>query len=69
MKLGTYRHYKGNRYQVLGIARHSETEEPFVVYKQLYGDESLWIRPFSMFNETICVEGKIRPRFEFISES
>jgi len=52
---GIYKHYKGNLYQVLGVARHSETEEAHVVYKTLYGDFSLWIRPLSMFTEMVEV--------------
>lgn len=60
---GTYRHYKGNCYEVIGVARHSETEEPFVVYRCLYGDHSLWIRPLAMFVENVEVDGKQVPRF------
>jgi len=64
---GRYRHYKGNEYIVLGIARHSETEEELVVYRQDYGEQSLWVRPKSMFVETIEVDGKSMKRFEFMS--
>lgn len=52
---GHYRHYKGGNYQVLGVARHSETEEPMVVYRCLYGDYSLWVRPLVMFVETVSI--------------
>jgi hypothetical protein len=60
---GRYRHYKGREYEVLGIARHSETEEPLVVYRCLYGDYSLWVRPLAMFVEEVEVEGTRQPRF------
>ena len=68
---GRYKHYKGNYYQVLGVARHSETEEELVVYKPLYGashgaDENLWVRPKSMFIEQVEVNGVQIPRFSFI---
>ena len=60
---GVYRHYKGERYQVLGTARHSETLEPLVVYRALYGEHGLWVRPLAMFVETVRVDGKSVPRF------
>jgi len=60
---GTYRHYKGRYYQVLATARHSETEEVLVVYRCLYGDFSLWVRPLAMFLETVFVDGREVPRF------
>lgn len=63
---GRYRHYKGQEYVVLGVARHSETEEELVVYRQDYGDRSLWVRPKSMFLERVEVEGQVVPRFEFV---
>ena len=63
---GRYRHFKGNEYEVIGIARHSETEEPMVVYRALYGDGGLWIRPASMWNETITRDGITYKRFEKI---
>lgn len=63
---GIYRHYKGSIYQVLHIAQHSETEESLVVYRCLYGEYGVWIRPLSMFNETVVVDGKEVPRFELI---
>ena len=66
VKLGKYRHYKGNEYQVIGIAKHSETTEPMVVYKALYGDGGLWVRPLSMWNETVEVNGVLYKRFEYI---
>ena len=65
---GRYRHSKGNEYEVIGEARHSETEEPFVVYRALYGDRSLWIRPRSMFLETVMVDGRPLPRFQRLAE-
>jgi len=61
--IGLYRHYKGGHYEVLGIARHSETEEELVVYRPLYGEESLWVRPLQMFLETVQVDGKTQKRF------
>jgi len=63
---GIYRHYKGQDYQVLDIARHSETEEEFVAYRCLYGDYSLWVRPLAMFKETIEINGKTQPRFALV---
>jgi len=63
---GVYKHYKGNFYQVIGVARHSESEEHLVVYKTLYGDNSLWVRPLGMFTETVERDGRQVARFEFI---
>ncbi len=63
---GRYRHYKGKDYTVLGIARHSETLEPLVVYRQEYGDGGLWVRPAAMFAETVEVDGRTVPRFAFL---
>lgn len=60
---GRYRHYKGQDYEVLGVARHSETEENLVVYRCLYGDYSLWVRPLTMFSEMVSIDGVSRPRF------
>ena len=60
---GRYRHFKGNEYEVVGIARHSETEEPMVVYRALYGEGGLWIRPAAMWNETVERDGKTYKRF------
>ncbi len=68
MKPGKYRHYKGKDYQVLGLARHSETKEQLVVYKTLYGDYSLWVRPLAMFDETLMIDGKTIKRFAFTSD-
>ena len=65
---GRYRHYKGKEYTVLGVARHSETDEELVVYRQEYGDHGLWVRPLNMFSETVVVDGKEMPRFEYIGE-
>ena len=66
---GIYRHYKGNRYRVFGLARHSETEEPLVVYQALYGERGLWVRPAAMFAETVEVEDRTLPRFAFEAEA
>ena len=63
---GRYRHYKGNEYTVLGVARHSETLEELVVYRQEYGDHSLWVRPAAMFAETVDVDGQTVQRFQFL---
>lgn len=63
---GRYRHYKGNEYTVLGVARHSETEQRLVVYRQEYGPRELWVRPLSMFTESVEVGGRTVPRFERI---
>ncbi|MFM8709176.1 MAG: DUF1653 domain-containing protein [Planctomycetia bacterium] len=60
---GRYRHYKGNDYTVLGVARHSETLEELVVYRQEYGDHGLWVRPAAMFAESVLVDGKAVARF------
>ena len=68
IKPGRYRHFKGKEYEVLGIARHSETEEELVVYRALYGDFSLWVRPVSMWNETVERDGKTFRRFTDIGE-
>ncbi|MCP4598202.1 DUF1653 domain-containing protein [Neptuniibacter sp.] len=66
IELGRYRHYKGAEYEVLHLARHSETEEWLVVYKQCYGENAVWVRPLDMFVETVEREGAVIPRFEFI---
>ncbi|MEI6658754.1 MAG: DUF1653 domain-containing protein [Planctomycetota bacterium] len=65
---GRYRHYKGNEYTVLGMARHSETLDELVVYRQEYGDHGLWVRPAAMFLETVDIEGKKVPRFRLIED-
>ena len=64
MKKGIYRHYKGNLYEVIDIARHSESLEDMVVYRALYGDFKLWVRPLKMFLENIEINGEIQKRFE-----
>ncbi len=66
IKQGRYRHYKGQEYRVLGCARHSETEEELVIYRALYGDRGLWVRPRAMFTEMVQVNGQAVPRFELI---
>ncbi|KYJ87359.1 DUF1653 domain-containing protein [Sulfurovum riftiae] len=66
LKRGIYRHYKGNEYEVLMIARHSETEEPMVVYRALYGDYGVWVRPYEMFMEKVEVNGEMVDRFQFL---
>mgnify|MGYP002622418624 CR=1 FL=1 len=63
---GRYRHYKGGEYEVIGVARHSETLEPLVVYRPLYGASELWVRPHAMFFEEIVVDGRRQPRFAFL---
>ncbi len=67
VRAGRYRHYKGNEYIVLGVARHSETQEELVVYRQDYGERGLWVRPQAMFQETVEVDGKQVPRFEHLA--
>jgi hypothetical protein len=61
---GKYRHYKGGDYQVIGVARHSENESELVVYRPLYGEQGLWVRPLAMFNETVIIDGDEIPRFK-----
>lgn len=69
IKPGIYRHYKGNLYRVIGIARHSETEEDLVIYQPLYDSEvKYWVRPLAMFAEKVEVNGHAKPRFEFIGK-
>lgn len=63
---GRYRHYKGQDYEVLGCATHSETEEEFVVYRALYGERGLWVRPEAMFTEEVTVDGRHVPRFRYM---
>ena len=65
---GRYRHYKGGEYQVYGVARHSETDERVVVYRPLYGDGELWIRPLAMFLESVDIQGQSQPRFALIKD-
>jgi hypothetical protein len=66
---GRYRHYKGREYLVIGIARHSETLEPLVIYQALYGERGLWVRPVAMFLETVPVDGRNVARFTYIGEA
>lgn len=68
IKLGRYRHYKGKEYRVFNIATHSETMEKLVVYQTLYDKFDWWVRPLTMFAEHVTIDGKIMPRFEWISE-
>lgn len=65
---GKYRHFKGNEYEVIGVGKHSETLEDYVIYRALYGEGGLWIRPASMWNETVERDGKTYKRFEYIGE-
>lgn len=66
IKRGRYRHFKGKEYEVIGLARHSETMEWMVVYRALYGEKGLWVRPAAMWEETVEAEGRAVPRFELI---
>ena len=68
IKLGKYRHFKGNEYEVIAIAKHSETTEDYVVYKALYGDGGMWVRPASMWNETVERDGVTYKRFTYIGK-
>jgi hypothetical protein len=68
LKLGKYRHFKGNEYELLGIATHSETLEPMVVYRALYGEGGLWVRPAAMWTEQVDKDGYCGPRFQFIGQ-
>ena len=68
VKCGRYRHFKGNEYRVLGIAKHSETQEDLVVYQALYGTQELWVRPAEMWHETVEREDYRGPRFVYIGE-
>ena len=69
LEKGIYRHYKGNLYEVLGVAQHSETLEHLVVYKTLYGDFSTWVRPLDMFQQSVEKDGEQVARFEFVESS
>jgi len=69
IQTGRYRHYKGNEYTVIGTARHSETLEEHVVYRQEYGEHGLWVRPKQMFSETVKVDGQDVPRFQHLGSS
>lgn len=66
IKLGKYRHFKGNEYEVIALAHHSETLEEMVVYKALYGEQEVWVRPISMWNETVIRDGREIKRFTYI---
>ena len=66
IKLGKYRHFKGMEYEVIALAKHSETQEELVVYRALYGEKQVWVRPASMWNETVERDGKSYKRFDFI---
>ena len=68
IKPGRYRHFKGKEYEVIGLARHSETQEEMVVYRALYGDFGLWVRPARMWNETVERDGKTFRRFTYIGQ-
>jgi hypothetical protein len=68
MEIGLYRHYKGNDYEVIGVARHSETQEELVVYRAGYGERGLWVRPKEMFQEQVEVNGQSVPRFKFVGD-
>ncbi len=65
---GYYRHYKNLLYQVLGTVRHSESLEPMTLYKALYGEQGMWVRPAAMFNETVEINGVVQPRFAWVGE-
>lgn len=69
LKPGRYRHFKGKDYEVVGEATHSETGEKLVVYRTLYGDYDLWVRPLAMFTEAVERDGKLLPRFEYVGDS
>lgn len=66
--LGRYRHYKGGEYEVLGVVRHSETLEPLVLYRPLYNDSGLWVRPYAMFFEDVEIGGESIPRFARVDD-
>ncbi len=66
---GKYRHFKGGEYEVIGVARHSETDEYLVVYRPLFGDEGLWVRPLTMFQEVVTIGSRTVPRFEYLGEA
>ena len=66
IQLGRYRHYKGGEYEVVGVVRHSESLEPLVLYRPLYGNSGSWVRPFAMFLEPVAHQGKSQPRFSLV---
>lgn len=69
MKIGIYQHYKGSKYQVIDTVRHSETEELMVLYRTMYGDEDLWVRPYSMFFEEVIINEVAIARFKYIGDN
>lgn len=69
LRLGKYKHFKGNEYEVVAVATHSESMEPMVVYKALYGEGGYWVRPLPMFLETVTRDGVTFPRFTYIGEN
>lgn len=69
INLGIYQHFRGNYYQVINVARHSETLEPLVVYQALYGGYGFWVRPLEMFFENVEIDGKTVPRFQYITDN
>ena len=68
IRLGKYRHFKGNEYEVVAVGKHSETLEDYVIYRALYGEGGYWVRPLSMFFENVERDGKTFPRFEYIGK-
>lgn len=68
-QLGFYRHYKGGEYEVVDAVRHSEDLQPMTLYRALYGERGLWVRPAAMFNETVVVDGVVQARFTFLGEN
>ena len=68
IRLGKYRHFKGMEYEVIGIARHSESLEEMVVYRALYGEGTLWVRPVAMWKESVTRDGATQPRFTYIGD-
>ncbi len=69
LKKGIYKHYKGNYYQLIDVATHSETLEKMVVYRALYGEKELWVRPLSMWDEEVEINGEKHKRFEYVKEA
>ena len=67
-KPGFYRHYKGGEYEVVGTVRHSEDLQPMTLYRALYGEHGLWVRPAAMFNEAVVIDGVLQPRFMYVGE-
>lgn len=67
-KPGFYRHYKGGEYEVVGTVRHSEDLQPMTLYRALYGEHGLWVRPAAMFNERVVIDGVLQPRFTFLGD-